>query len=474
VRILKVFAVLLLGSPAWASYQYYLTDNLTSIDPNKWTQNGSVSATASGLTSPATYGGSLISRSAVPDGTSDYEVRMKLSVTASTTWWSSQVLYARATPDANAVTGTGTYYAFSAGWLAGSSDAVPLGTFSLYKRVGGVTTMLASFVHTLSDGTYLRMVVRQNTVMIAVDSVHFATFTDSDIPAGQPGVGASLGGAVTEVRLGPADRVAPPAIDAVQPVGVSVFPNRVDLQWPTASDDANGIGLSGYLISRDGISLANVPDPQFSDETVAPGNTYTYTISLYDQHGNSSPPATKTVTVPADAAPDQRRTGVRSTGSYWGAAGEQIDLASGNLNFTIPLFTAKGRAGQGATFALSYNSQIWRQDAGGTWRLGDDVGYGLGWRLMAGCLAPVWLGTAQIHHFVFTDMSGTEYRLDQPNGGVWTSREGTYISYDSNAGRLYFTDGMVWEMGAQSAGMEPDAGTLYPTRVKDTNGYKLS
>jgi hypothetical protein len=49
---------------------------------------------------------------------------------------------------------------------------------------------------------------------------------------------------------------------------------------------------------------------------------------------------------------------MRSTGSYWGGAGEQIDLLSGNLNFTLPLVRAMGRGGWGVTFAASYNSQL--------------------------------------------------------------------------------------------------------------------
>jgi len=52
-------------------YQYYYTDALTSIDGSKWTQNGTLSATATGLTSAATNGGSLISKVAVPDGTAE-------------------------------------------------------------------------------------------------------------------------------------------------------------------------------------------------------------------------------------------------------------------------------------------------------------------------------------------------------------------------------------------------------------------
>src|SRR5207248_1374958 len=83
---------------------------------------------------------------------------------------------------------------------------------------------------------------------------------------------------------------------------------------------------------------------------------------------------------------DQRRTGVRATGSYWGAAGEQIDLNSGNLNFTIPLISAQARGGWAGKFALSYNSQIWKQSSGTVSNLGMDVGYGRGWMLMAGSI----------------------------------------------------------------------------------------
>ena len=143
---------------------------------------------------------------------------------------------------------------------------------------------------------------------------------------------------------------------------------------------------------------------------------------------------------------------MRSTGSYWGAAGEQIDLLSGNLNFTIPLLKARARGGWGVPFALSYNSQMWRQDAGGTWKLGRDVGFGVGWTLQAGAMRPVWNGLNTIHHYVFVDATGAEYRLDQNNGSVWTSRESAYVSYDQNANRLYFPDGSSWLMGGQSSG----------------------
>ncbi|MDQ2901330.1 MAG: hypothetical protein M3Y07_16265 [Acidobacteriota bacterium] len=62
-----------------------------------------------------------------------------------------------------------------------------------------------------------------------------------------------------------------------------------------------------------------------------------------DYHGNLGLAATFTTT-PAGSI-DQRRVGVRLTGAYWGAGGEQMDVLSENLNFTMPLFKAQARGG---------------------------------------------------------------------------------------------------------------------------------
>ena len=120
------------------------------------------------------------------------------------------------------------------------------------------------------------------------------------------------------------------------------------------------------------------------------------------------------------------RTGVKSTGSYWGAAGEQIDLLSGNLSYSIPLIQARGRGGPGMNFTLSYNSQIWQQSGGTTSLLGRDLGFGLGWTLQAGSLLQVLNS-----YYIFTDSTGAQYKLDQNSNGVWTSRDGVYLAYDS-------------------------------------------
>ena len=89
-----------------------------------------------------------------------------------------------------------------------------------------------------------------------------------------------------------------------------------------------------------------------------------------------------------------------------GAAGEQIDTLSGNLNFTLPLVKAMGRNGWSANFGLSYNSQLWRHALAATWKLGRDVGYGFGWRFQAGSLTPYWQNPWTIHHYLFVDSTG--------------------------------------------------------------------
>jgi hypothetical protein len=165
--------------------------------------------------------------------------------------------------------------------------------------------------------------------------------------------------------------------------------------------------------------------------------------------------------------------GIRPTGSYWGGGGENIDVRSGNLNFTIPLLKANGR-GWSVPFNLSYNSQNWMKDSNGnSWNEGRDSGFGWGWKLQAGSLTPIYAGYFGIDHYVFTDATGAEYRLDVNNSGIWTSRESIYVEYDSNAGRLYFPDGTFWTFNCTAGGTEEDAGTMYPTGMQDTNGNQI-
>ena len=192
-----------------------------------------------------------------------------------------------------------------------------------------------------------------------------------------------------------------------------------------------------------------------------------------------TPEGTWTVGSPAITT-DPRRTGIYSTGSYWGGGGEQVDTLSGNLNFSIPLLTATGRTGWTVPLGLTYNSQNWRQDDGANLPLGADVGYGFGWQMQIGSITPYTAVTQNgtliqtvIDHYVFTDGTGAQYRLDINNNGVWSSKQGIYAWFDSSANKLHFPDGSFWVMGCTSSSGEADSGTMYPTTIEDVNGNQI-
>jgi hypothetical protein len=214
---------------------------------------------------------------------------------------------------------------------------------------------------------------------------------------------------------------------------------------------------------------------------VTPGANHTYTVQAVDAHWNYAQPVTAQVTVAGSGSTAPRQTGVRADGTYWGGGGEQIDVQSGNVNFTLPLFRAQGRGGRGVTFALNYNSQIWTKDNSGIWLHGQDVGYGMGWRLLAGSITPVYSALWTIDHYVFTDSTGAEYRLDRsatdpedPAYKLWTSSESVFVTYEDRTRRLRFNDGSYWIMNCEAASGETDAGTRYPTIIRDSNGNRLS
>ncbi len=104
---------------------------------------------------------------------------------------------------------------------------------------------------------------------------------------------------------------------------------------------------------------------------------------------------------------------------------------------------------------------------------GRDVGYGFGWRLLAGSITPVLSDPYTVSYYLYTDSTGGEYRLDQNSGNVWSSKESVYVSFDANTNNLYFRDGSFWNFGCISATTEADSGVMYPTLMEDTNGNQI-
>ena len=411
----------------------------------------------------------------------DYEISTSLMPTAG---GGTYMHFLRAAPT-TVLPGTGNYIsvelAVPLGWQAGG--AVPL---AIKQCLNGTVTQLAGTSVPLHNGDVMRSVVWGTTLWVFINNVLSAGWI---IPqtTGQPGYGgynipAGSGfshptfPAAGSIRIGHHD-TAPPLGVIGTSVATSLLPYSASLKWQGVADDPAGIGVFAYRIWRNGTAMTTVFEPEFTDATVQPSTTYTYSVQAVDFHGNGGAAATITLTTPPPAAIDPRRTGIYSTGSYWGGGGEQIDTLSGNLNFSIPLLTAQARTGWTVPVSLVYDSQNWRQDNGVNWKLGNDVGYGFGWKMLIGSITPYytdqWSG---VDHYVYTDSSGAEYRLDQNTGGVWTSSsQSVYVWLDTNASpsKLHFRDGKFWVLGCTSGGTEADAGTMYPTIIEDTFGNQV-
>ena len=407
-----VAGMLAATAPAWAAYQYYVNDSLRAIDPVAWSASGQLSPGAAGMAVPDANGGSLISRVPIPGGGSEAEVAMTVTLSAS---GGTYTAFLQASPDARTGNANaGSYLAFEMQNPQFDAARNCGANFVLLQSVAGKSSLLAAFPHSCRNGMVMRMAVHGGTVLIWPDQADAMEFQIGASGAGQPGIGAygaPAGNAIAQVRLGAIDRTAPSAVDSHK-LAASVFRTRVELKWAAAADDANGIGLAGYWIYRDGIYLGRTANLYFADEAVAAGEQHAYLVRALDGHFNFAAGSAITVTTPnpqltpittplptttpptrigtkgpepratagtpqADSGGglDPRRTGVRALGSYWGGGGENIDAISGNLNFTIALFSPQTRNGNKTTFALSYNSQIWRQDGGGITLLGQDTGY---------------------------------------------------------------------------------------------------
>ncbi len=65
--------------------------------------------------------------------------------------------------------------------------------------------------------------------------------------------------------------------------------SQVNLAWSAATDD---VGVAGYTIYRNGAAIATTSGPNattYTDVSVAPSTTYTYTVDAFDAAGNRSP-----------------------------------------------------------------------------------------------------------------------------------------------------------------------------------------
>ena len=97
--------------------------------------------------------------------------------------------------------------------------------------------------------------------------------------------------------------------------------NQVNLAWSASTDD---VGVASYEIDRDGVSVGTSSTTSFTDTSVQPSTTYTYTVAALDSSGNRSP----------DSAPATVTTGALATTLTFTPTADayvESDLASSNF-----------------------------------------------------------------------------------------------------------------------------------------------
>lgn len=278
-----------LSCPSGATgYHYYFSDKLSTLSPDNWTIKGDASSVDGGLTSASASGAALISRVAVPDGSSEYEVRAALNLKESGGVYS---IYLHASPDAMAgPAAAGSFYAIEL-QNPTFTDKGCTATLAISKRSSETVTSLHSEPVACHDGMVLRAVSgADGHIGLWLDHWNLTMLDDSEVAAGRPGIGvrsAPATNSVSAVDLGQLDRLAPGPLSPAD-VQVKVSAHSVELQWPRITDDPDGIGVGVYTLSRDGQEIAQVSraNPSYVDEKVQPGAVYTYEIAAYDMHLN--------------------------------------------------------------------------------------------------------------------------------------------------------------------------------------------
>jgi chitodextrinase len=140
---------------------------------------------------------------------------------------------------------------------------------------------------------------------------------------------AGLAGPVTSITT--PDTVAPSAPANLHATATG---SAVALTWPAASDN---VGVTGYVVYRNGSRLAGVAALSYTDRSVKQGTTYSYSTAAYDAAGNTSPKSVvRSATVPDTIAPTAPKNlkavpASRSVALNWTAASDNVRLAGYRL-----------------------------------------------------------------------------------------------------------------------------------------------
>jgi chitodextrinase len=197
----------------------------------------------------------------------------------------------------------------------------PVGSTTALGQLGAVA------VNTWYDLDVSQLVSGDGTVSIDATSPS-SDGADYSSKEGAAGLAPQL---IVTTSSAPPDTLAP---TAPTDLGANaVGPARVDLSWTASSDD---VGVAGYKVFRDSVQIGSSPTPSFTDRTVLPDNSYTYTVAAFDAAGNQSElSAPASATTPADTTPPSAPASLTAAASgsnqvnlSWSASTDDVGVAS--------------------------------------------------------------------------------------------------------------------------------------------------
>lgn len=127
-----------------------------------------------------------------------------------------------------------------------------------------------------------------------------------------------------QVTVANGDKQAPSTPDGLS-VQANAY-NKVTVTWSASTDN---VGVAGYRVSRDGVTLGDVTTGrQYVDSTVLPSTEYNYQVVAYDVAGNVSGLSTVAkVTTPAAPVADTQPPSAPASLSATAAGKNQINLS---------------------------------------------------------------------------------------------------------------------------------------------------
>jgi chitodextrinase len=106
--------------------------------------------------------------------------------------------------------------------------------------------------------------------------------------------------------------------------GTAVSSSQVNLTWNPATDN---VGVTGYVVYLNDVSLATTTTTSFSHTGLTPGVTYNYRVSAYDAVPNHSAWTATPVAVTTPAAPDTQAPAVPTGLTGTAVSSSQINLS---------------------------------------------------------------------------------------------------------------------------------------------------